>query len=302
MTQLITRRRSLCILAGMAGGMALTTSSVSPRFVWEGIALGADARIVFDGASRDSAEEAVAACLAEVERLEGIFSLFDANSEIVRLNAEGRIRAPSLDLVMLLKLSRHLHHLTEGLFDPTVQPLWRHYADLALGLEHAASSDIAPFLARIGMERVAIDADEISLPPAMQITLNGIAQGYITDRVADLLRARGWSRLLIDLGEVRALEGKTFESAVRNSSGTISLTGAALATSATDGTLIGPGAGVSHVLEPATGRPAHIWRTVTVRHASAAIADGLSTALLLADRPRLSRIAGRLSATAVWAT
>ena len=39
----------------------------------------------------------------------------------------------------------------------------------------------------------------------MAVTLNGIAQGYITDRVADLLRAEGLEKVMIDLGEIRTL-------------------------------------------------------------------------------------------------
>ena len=37
------------------------------------------------------------------------------------------------------------------------------------------------------------------------IALNGIAQGYITDRVADLLRKEGLDDVLVDLGEIRGL-------------------------------------------------------------------------------------------------
>ena len=37
------------------------------------------------------------------------------------------------------------------------------------------------------------------------ITLNGIAQGYATDRVVDVLRARGLSTTLVNMGEIRAL-------------------------------------------------------------------------------------------------
>ena len=41
--------------------------------------------------------------------------------------------------------------------------------------------------------------------PGMAVTLNGVAQGYITDRVADLLRVRGFDNVLVELGEIRAL-------------------------------------------------------------------------------------------------
>ena len=37
------------------------------------------------------------------------------------------------------------------------------------------------------------------------ITLNGIAQGYATDRVVDRLRSAGLSTTLVDMGEIRAI-------------------------------------------------------------------------------------------------
>ena len=39
----------------------------------------------------------------------------------------------------------------------------------------------------------------------MAVTLNGIAQGYIADRVAELLRDGGIDNVPVDLGEARAV-------------------------------------------------------------------------------------------------
>lgn len=303
MSHLLTRRRALVVLAcGTGAAIAASTARSTPCYEWSGTALGADARLLFDGADRARAEAAVAACLAEVDRLEAIFSLFQPDSELCRLNRDGRIASPSLDLRAVLDLSRHLNVTTEGLFDPTVQPLWQHYADVALGIAEDGPAGAARFLASVGIHRVQGGGDEIRLPAGGAITLNGIAQGYITDRVADILRLRGWRDVLVDLGEVRALEGREFEILLRGGAGRVALAGGALATSATDGTLIGPGSGISHVLDPTTGAPAHQWRTVTVRHASAAVADGVSTALLLAERIRARRILSRLPGISAWAT
>ncbi len=41
----------------------------------------------------------------------------------------------------------------------------------------------------------------------MALTLNGIGQGYVADRVAALLEAEGLTDILIDTGEFRALGG-----------------------------------------------------------------------------------------------
>ncbi|PTE15814.1 thiamine biosynthesis protein ApbE, partial [Cereibacter changlensis JA139] len=39
------------------------------------------------------------------------------------------------------------------------------------------------------------------------LTLNGIAQGFIADRVPELLKAEGVGDILVDTGELRALGG-----------------------------------------------------------------------------------------------
>ena len=52
---------------------------------------------------------------------------------------------------------------------------------------------------RVSEERVAL------VRRGAAITLNGIAQGYATDRVVDVLRARGLSTTLVNMGEIRAI-------------------------------------------------------------------------------------------------
>ena len=61
-------------------------------------------------------------------------------------------------------------------------------------------------LALVDWRAVELDTDRIGFRrPGMAVTLNGVAQGYITDRVADLLRGRGFDNVLVELGEIRAL-------------------------------------------------------------------------------------------------
>src|SRR5690606_33904156 len=123
-----------------------------------------------------------------IARLERIFSLYRADSDLCRLNRDGRHDAPPLELVELLSLAASVSAASGGAFDVTVQPLWLRYA------EHFAAVDADPagpalddLLALVDWRGVSVDAGRVALArPGMAITLNGIAQGYITDRVADL--------------------------------------------------------------------------------------------------------------------
>lgn len=304
MTAKLTRRRALAVLAGMGLAAHGVRAARAPVLEWRGTALGADATLVFASADRAAAEDALAACLDEIERLEQIFSLHRDLSEISLLNARERLQQPSFDMQALLSRSIEMHRATEGLFDPTVQAIWKFRKDQAEG--NADENDAPPgdVLDKVGLEQIAIMPDGVALRAGMSITLNGIAQGYITDRVADILHGRGWRDVLIDLGETRALDGRAFDVLIRDSGRRLALSNGALATSSSAPLTVGASGSLPHLFHPQSGAPAsREWSTVTVAHPSATVADALSTALMLCGGDgveRARRIVSRFSAARAW--
>ncbi len=303
----LSRRRTLLMLASVSAFPSALLAAGAQPLEWRGIALGADARLLLWAHDRTAARAALNACVAEIERLERIFSLHRTGSELSRLNRTGTLEAPAHDMVRLLHLAREMNRMTDGLFDPTVQPLWELFSGWYAGRpDRAPPPDalVSEALAQVGMEHVRLDDFGVSCRRGTRLTLNGIAQGYITDRVADLLRGRGWRHVLIDLGEARALgakpDGTPWRIALRENGTVIPLADAALATSAGSALPFDSAGAATHIFNPRTGRsPAH-WRAVTVRHASAAVADALSTALFCADPAQLKRIAARQRGIRVW--
>ncbi|MBP6678360.1 MAG: FAD:protein FMN transferase [Paracoccus sp.] len=279
------RRRFLTITAGLLAASA-SGISAAPMQEWRGIALGASARIAL---AHPDAPRLIEAARAEIARLERVFSLYRTDSELMRLNAAGRLDAPSLDLVTCLALCDRMHGATLGAFDPTVQPLWDMYAQAATENRPAGDDEIAAALARTGWDGVAIDSARIGLRPGMALTLNGIAQGFIADRVADLLRGRGVENVLIDTGEIAAIghdpQGGAWPVTIRDGK-ELRLQDRALATSAPLGTVLDAAGTIGHILDPVSGRPAGSqWRQITVSARQAAVADALSTAAcLMPDR------------------
>jgi thiamine biosynthesis lipoprotein len=216
--------------------------------------------------------------------LEGVFSLHLADSALTRLNAQGRLDAPPFELVELRGRARRIHAATGGAFDPTVQPLWAHYRDRALG--RTPETDLATARGRVGLDRVRGDAGTIAFDrPGMALTLNGIAQGEITDRVAAIFRAAGLS-CLVSLGEQRALgrspDGDPWMARIADPDGAsgprIALRDQALAVSDPAALRLGP---VDHILDPRSGGPAETARRAAVRAPRAADADGFSTAFAI---------------------
>ena len=129
MPEAVITRRSL-IIAAAAGVLAGGIGHWRRRddYEWNGTALGADARIFLPGTSAIAAGRVVNDCRSEIERLEQIFSLYRASSEIVRLNSDGFLREATPELRAVIAMTSRGHTLTGGLFDPTVQPVWQAYA------------------------------------------------------------------------------------------------------------------------------------------------------------------------------
>ena len=296
------------ILAAAAAFPSAATASRVRAFEWTGTALGADASILLYADEKKEARAAIGACVAEIERLEKIFSLYRPASEISRLNRTGNLAAASHDMVRLLQLSRRMHVTTQGLFDPTVQPLWEFYRDwYAADPRRRApcEGEISPLLLRVGMDKISVGGGAVICEPGTRITLNGIAQGYITDRVAGILRRRGWKNVLIDLGEVRALDARPDSSPwqirIRETGQSVPLADAALATSSGGALAFDSSGTATHIFSPLTGRGPALWHAVTVQHTSAAVADALSTALAAATPGQLKEISQAEKEARIWA-
>jgi thiamine biosynthesis lipoprotein len=294
MTRSLSRRRLLAVTAA-AAGCALTPgagAAAAPLRTWTGTALGARASLRLRHPDAREAERLFAACRAEIARLERVFSLWRTDSALSRLNAEGALETPPLDLVRLLAEARRVAASTGGAFDPTVQPLWelhaRHFAARDADPDGPPASALAEVAARTGWRRIEVSRRRVALgAPGMALTLNGIAQGYITDRVADLLRREGMARVLVDLGEARALgaaePGRPWRAAIADpdrdgaSLGALELEDAALATTSPSGFAFDADGRFPHLIDPRTGRPGARHASVSVVAPRASEADALST-------------------------
>jgi thiamine biosynthesis lipoprotein len=295
------RRRLIAVAAAAAGATLLPgpAGATPPRVTWRGSALGAEASLTLVGADPERARRLIAQALAEVERLEAIFSLQRAESALSRLNRDGRLDAPPLELRLVLAEARRIAALSAGAFDVTVQPLWRLYADHfarpGAPADGPTTSQVARALGLVDWRAVELDRAAIRLRrPGMALTLNGIAQGCITDRVAALLRDAGMERALVDLGEIRAFgepePGRPWRLGLAGDGPPLETGTTALATSAPAATTFEPSGRFHHLLDPRSGRPAEGPRRVTVLAESAMLADALSTAVAVAPAPAAWRV------------
>jgi FAD:protein FMN transferase len=319
----LPRRRFIGITAAAAGMALLPLPSAralardaGPQLrVWRGTALGADATLQIHHPDAGLADRLIERSIAEVHRLERVFSLYREDSAISTLNRQGFLTDPPTDFVQLLAQSEHFSRLTDGAFDATVQPLWRLYA-AHFGQPHPdprGPSDHARLaaLALVGHAGVELDARSIRFHRVgMQLTLNGIAQGYITDRIAELLLNSGIEQALVDMGEIKALGdrpgGGPWEVGLEDPASpdritqTLPIRNLAVATSGGYGTRFDPAGHFNHIFDPANGMTSSRYLSVSVVAPRATDADALSTAFSLMPLERTQQIVGQLGLTAYF--
>ena len=319
--------------AGDAEGVSVAGAG-GPTYRWRGSALGARTSIVLYGADADRGSRLRPGWEAELRRLDGIFSLYRSDSVLCRLNRDGGVDAPPLELVELLSLCRGLHRITGGVFDPTVQPLWELHAGWFAGRPAAVAGrtgrtpacDAPPppmqpgppgraererVLRSVGFRWVEVTPGRIEFRrPGMGITLNGIAQGYLTDRIAAWLLRSGVTNALVDVGEIRALGrppgrdhwriGRAQRQDAAAFPAVIAIAEGAVATSSPAGYRFGGDPRRHHLFDSRTGTSALAPRTVTVAAPAAALADGLSTAFAMMTPARAGEIASSLPGVTVY--
>lgn len=301
----ITRRRVLRLSAVALAGAGITLwPRMPPPFTWTGQAMGGPASLTLHGLEEATARRLVSRVVALVDAMEGLFSLYRPDSVLSRLNREGEVGDPPAAFTHLLSQALAVAGATGGAFDPTVQPLWHLYRGGEPDRE-----GLRTVIGTVGWRRVVVARDRVRLAPGTQLTLNGIAQGYITDRVTDLLLSHGVGHILVDMGEPRGIgrrnDGQEWRlgiadpDAVDRILSTVPVSGRAIATSAPRGTLIDTGGRFGHILDPATGVPATAWRQVSVAAATAMMADAMSTAIAATAPARAASLIGHSGASVV---
>src|SRR4030067_593374 len=190
MSTVISRRRFITFLAVAAClPMLLRNGGAQARpGRWDGTALGAPASIQLSHTDEALARAAIAAGLDELKRLETIFSVYRADSSISKLNREGVLENAPDDFIAMLTRSLSLAKISDGVYDPTVQPLWqtyfRHFTASNPDPAGPAQRDLAAALALVDWRAVEVDAGNKRISfarPGLGLTVNRGAAGCFSD-------------------------------------------------------------------------------------------------------------------------
>lgn len=252
-------------------------------------------------ADKNAAEQAALKKQIEdrLSAIDSALSNYRDDSELSRFNraAVGEWISLGTDLYHVLKSSQDISAACAGVFDVTIAPLvdlWGfgakgHRADLP------GADAIAAAKANVDYRFLELDktAPRARKNHPLRIDVNGIAQGYTVDRLAELLSAQGYKNFLVEVGGELRLVGANAQSLPWHIGIEKPTDGLGDVQQAISGTNIGittagdyhdyfekDGMRYSHTIDPTTGRPiAHRLASVTVIGASAEYADGWDTAL-----------------------
>ena len=303
------------LAVGLAGalGCAGETPRAEPRAIDERrLAMGSALHLTAWTTDEPAARAAFAAVFAEFERLEGLLSVWRAGSDVVRLNqAAGRAPVPVHDDTRrVLQAAAQVSAWTDGTFDITFGALaevWKFDHDQDNRVPTAA--EIAARVPRVDYTAVVVDdgrGTAFLMRPDVRVHLGGIGKGYAVDRAAAILRAAGLRDFMVQAGGDLYVGGRAGDTPWRlgiqdprgpggDPFASVELVDATFSTSGDyERFFERDGVRYHHILDPDTGQPARLCRSVTIVARDATTADGLSTGVFILGPERGMALVERL--------
>ncbi|MDR3183125.1 MAG: FAD:protein FMN transferase [Planctomycetaceae bacterium] len=256
------------------------------RFEYEQTAMGVPVRIILYSESQQKADAAAKDAFAEFQRLNGIMSDYDSESELSQLCTNGGSLHVSDDLFAVLKASKEYCRVSDGAFDITVGPmvrLWRR-SRRQKELPKQKYIDEAKQLAGNHLWEIDEAAQSVRLlRSGMKLDLGGIAKGFAIDKAFEAVAKHQITVQLVDaggdmrLGDAPPLtDGWTVK---MDGGDDVLLHNTASATSGGKFQFVEiAGVRYAHIVDPKTGLGLTESPTVTVTAPAAAQADALASA------------------------
>lgn len=248
-------------------------------------------------ASRDTIDEAIGRAFREMDRLIGVLSRFEGSSAVSVLNQQGRLTDVPPEFAHILSDALEYQRISGGAFDVTVQPLIELFANSAISgrPDGPRSEDVLDLLRCVGSHHLSVSQGSISFQrDGMGLTLDGIAKGYIVDRIAAELARHGIGRYLVNAGgDIRTAGrkegGQPWSIAVQDPAkqgdfpARLLIGDGALATSGSYERFFDRRRSFHHIVDSSNGRSPNRSTSATVLAATAMAADALATAAFVMD-------------------
>jgi len=236
--------------------------------------------------------------------LVGVFSTYEPDSELSRINAQadglaGKRIPVSGDLMSVLVDASYINRYSMQRLDITVGPLVNLWGFGPEPHEDVpAAAEIQGLLDQIGMDKLQLftDTDEIEMAAPLYLDLSAIAKGWAVDDIGLLLEAMEISDYLVEIGGEVRIRGAKPDGDWR-----IAIERPVMAVGQEAQKIIAPGDNAvatsgdyrnffekdgqrySHTIDPVTGYPIrHSLASITVVLPTCSLADAWATALNVA--------------------
>jgi thiamine biosynthesis lipoprotein len=244
--------------------------------------------------SQSDAEHAIETTFSELERQIAVFDHRSQNSPAAILNREGVLVDPPVEFLEVLEQASMVSEMTNGAFDVTIKPLIDLYQQSQPDLPGEEAVQSALGLA--DYRKLVLSNEQVSFTqPGMQITLDGIAKGFIVDAGVAQLRQLGYDNIFVEAGgDLMASGTKEGENpwrvgvqSPREGAGGIlagfSVRDQAVATSGDYMQYFSQDMNHHHILDPRTGYSAPYIASSTVLAPNCMAADAIATALMVLE-------------------
>lgn len=236
--------------------------------------------------------------ITEVRRIENQISDWIPTTQISLVNKNAGIQAVKVDSEVFELVTRaiKISEITDGAFDisyASMDKIWQFDGSMTtMPSEEAIKKSVA----KIGYKNIVMNKEDQSIflkLPGMKLGLGGIGQGYIADKVKDLLIANRCTSGIVNVsGDINAwgkqINGKPWTVGIINPMNknkvfaTFPLENSSVETSGNyEKYVTFNGIRYSHIIDPRSGYPAQGVVSVSVFAKQTEIADALATGIFV---------------------
>lgn len=158
----------------------------------------------------ENADDALSDAEAEIKRIDTMFSTGNKDSEISKLNEAKKLEV-SEETFSLIKKAKEIGGQVDGVFDISVYPVMQAWGFTDQNYRVPEKKELNNLLKRVDFSEISLDekTHTVTLDDDMAIDLGGIAKGYTSDRVIEIMKEHGVEHALINLGgNVKVLDHK----------------------------------------------------------------------------------------------
>lgn len=275
--------------------IARNSSSEQKTFKRTQILLGTVVEIQVRDKDEKKAEDAIAKAFAEVKRIDDLFTTYNEESPVWKINnSSDTLFKVDNEIYNLLVLCDSVTQLSDGCFDVSLDNLtkaWGFYTDNP-HLPTKTAIDSALYLS--GWNNIELKENQ-TIIRRKQVGLNfgAIAKGYAVDKAIEVLKKSGITEALVNAGGEISVIGSDWKVGIqhprdeREIIAAIKLNNNTVATSGDyEQYFEQNGIRYHHIIDPKTGYPARGLQSVTVINQSNTFADALATAVFVMGKEK----------------